>query len=458
MAFIRKIKKGKSTYLAKVESYRQDGKIKQRVLEYIGKEQDGKVIPKKTIQSDFKINKVTQYLDILTVDSIARTLELPDFLGTNFKYILALVYSHLINKVSIYKLPEWSEKTEIAKILKLKKITSKDLYQSIEKFSEIDFEILQRTLANTFRDIEQDNRIAVLDITDTYFNGKEADWKSRRGKDGKYDKLVQIALAVTFKNGFPIMHKSYEGNISNIKIFEDIINDLKLYGYDSIIVDRGMSSQKNIDNLHEYNLKGIMGIKISNKIGSEYLARISRDAIFSKECQLELKNTKVYVQGFDYQKGRLIAVFNPSIEISQREKYFDKKNSSRTNKHFGYSLIYHNLSIPDNEIVQKYFEKDVVERSFKKIKGPIALHPMHVWKMENIKTHIKICYIAYAILSFMDYKTKPIGINATNALKSLQGAYKVHIEYEDKRKIEKIVTLKNIQQQIIDALGVVYKN
>ncbi len=458
MAFIRKIKKGNSTYLAKVESYRQDGKVKQRVIEYIGKEEDGKVIPKKTVQSDFNVTKVTQFLDILAVDSIAKNLEINDFLGTNSKYLLSLIYSHLINKVSIYKLPEWAEKTEIANILKLKKLNSKDLYNSITSFAEMDFDIIQKMLTKKFRAIDNDHTVAVIDITDTYFNGKDSTWKSRRGKDGKYDKLVQIALAVSFGKGFPIMHKIYEGNISNIKIFEDMITDLQMYGYDSIIVDRGMCSKKNIDNLHQYRLKGIMGMKMTNRIGKEYLSKIKREEIFTKQCQVELKNTKVYIKGFDYQQGRLIAVFNPAIEVSQREKYFEKQDKKRTNTYFGYSLIYHNLTIADEEIVRKYFEKDIVERSFKKIKGKLSLHPFNVWKMENIKTHIKICYLAYAILSYMEHLLKPSGLSAVEALKTLQGGYKVYIEYEnDKKTIEKVVTLKNIQQQIIDALNVVYK-
>lgn len=46
MAFIRKIKKGGATYLAKVESYREDGKVKQRVCEYIGKEENGMPVQK----------------------------------------------------------------------------------------------------------------------------------------------------------------------------------------------------------------------------------------------------------------------------------------------------------------------------------------------------------------------------------------------------------------------------
>jgi transposase len=456
MAFIRKIKKGNSVYLAKVENYRLDGKVKQRVIEYIGKEVDGKVVPKKTYHADFKISKVTQFLDLLTIDSVARSLDIPDYLGSNSKYLLAMIYSHLIKKSSLYKMPEWLERTEIANILKIKRLSVKDFYNSLEKYATVDFEIIQKMLATQFYDIEKDNKIAVLDITDTYFNGKDADWKSRRGKDGKYDKLIQIALAVTFNNGFPIMHKTYEGNISNIKIFEDMVNDLKLSGYDSIIVDRGMGSQKNITNLQEYGLKAIMGLRMTNKIADEYIKKIKRNDIFNKACQLELKNTKVYVKGFDYREGRLIAVYNPAIEISQREKDFEKDENSRKNKLFGYSLIYHNMDIPDKEAAKKYFEKDIVERSFKKIKGAINLHPFNASKLENIKTHIKLCYLAYAILSLMDYKLKALGINGVEALNALQGGYKVYIEYDDNNTVEKCVTIKKIQQQIVDALDVVY--
>ena len=50
MAFIRKKKVGKNVYLVKVESYRKDGKVKQRVIEYLGKEIEGK--PVKKISAD----------------------------------------------------------------------------------------------------------------------------------------------------------------------------------------------------------------------------------------------------------------------------------------------------------------------------------------------------------------------------------------------------------------------
>ena len=122
MSFVRRIKKGDNVYLAKVESYRQDGKVKQKVIEYLGKEVDGKPVKKSGI-NDYSVTKVTQFIDIFTLDTISKQLELPDILGKKSKQIMSLVFSHLLERVSIYKVPEWIEKTEILNILKLKKIT-----------------------------------------------------------------------------------------------------------------------------------------------------------------------------------------------------------------------------------------------------------------------------------------------------------------------------------------------
>ena len=57
MAFIRKIRKKSGTYLALVEIYRKNGKVKQRVKKYIGKEIDGKPV-KRVKTSDIGVESV----------------------------------------------------------------------------------------------------------------------------------------------------------------------------------------------------------------------------------------------------------------------------------------------------------------------------------------------------------------------------------------------------------------
>lgn len=73
--------------------------------------------------------------------------------------------------------------------------------------------------------------------------------------------MIQIALAVTKEDGFPIFHKIYEGNISNVKIFRDVIADIRLKEFDIIILDRGVLSYDSIKDLQGLNQKAITGIK-----------------------------------------------------------------------------------------------------------------------------------------------------------------------------------------------------
>jgi len=103
MAFIRKIIKKSGTYLAEVEGYRKDGKVKQRVIRYLGKEINGK--PEKRIfRSDIHINGVKRSLDVLCINSIAKELGIASIKN---KHFLALIYSQLLEKRSISKLEDW---------------------------------------------------------------------------------------------------------------------------------------------------------------------------------------------------------------------------------------------------------------------------------------------------------------------------------------------------------------
>ncbi len=103
------------------------------------KEVNGNPVKKSGIQ-DYSVTKVTQFVAIFALDAISKQIELPDILGKQSKQIMSLVFSHLLDRVSIYKVPEWIERTEILNILKLKKITGKDLYESLYSLSEINLD------------------------------------------------------------------------------------------------------------------------------------------------------------------------------------------------------------------------------------------------------------------------------------------------------------------------------
>ena len=79
MVFIRKLKNKHGTYLVEVESYREDGKVKQRYKKYIGKESDGKTILSSSI-SNIDIESVKVYGPLLVLHHLAQEIN-PDFLN-----------------------------------------------------------------------------------------------------------------------------------------------------------------------------------------------------------------------------------------------------------------------------------------------------------------------------------------------------------------------------------------
>lgn len=460
MSFIRKIKKKSGTYLVEVETYREEGKVKQRYIKYLGVDIEGK--PQRAVRtSDINISEVKESLNFHAIDSIARELNLDKLLGDKSKYILLMIYSHLMEKLSVNKMKSWIEKTELPSLLNITEIGSNTLYQAFDYLESLNWDDINDNIRKQWfaKYNESKESAVIIDVTDTYFNGSQANWKKRKGKDGKYDKLIQIGLAVSGNHGFPLKHQMYEGNINNTKIMSDFISELKMLSTKIVIVDRGMSSVDCITELNMLNVQCITGIRGNAKLEREYIDRTSREEIFSKKHIVKLTETIVYAKSYDFMNGKLIVVFNPEIEVHQRNKLLAKENITDKElakmKYFGYSFIFHSTDSDTDKVIVKYFGKDIVEKSFQQIKGVLSLHPIRLKLLDRVSAHVKICYLAYCILALMKYKLRTIGISPVDALDELSSAYKVYLEdTKNNFKWSKTVTLKKSQEKILKALGV----
>lgn len=457
MVFVRKIKKKSGTYLAEVKNTRRNGKVVQEVIRYIGKEVDGKVV-RRVKTNKLNIEKVTRFLDVLAVDRMAEDLFFKQVLGENAKYILIFVYSHILERLSVKKLEDWLGQTEIPSVLQLDDVSTKILYQSLDDINCLDFSDIETRIYDVLKEYEETKAGVIIDVTDTYFEGNTWNTKSRKGKDEKYRKLIQIGLAVTETFGFPIFHKQYSGNINNKKIFKDMLVEMNARRLSSVIMDRGMYSKENIDSLLSLNKEVICGVEKRDFFITNFLNKVNREELYTKQYRVGLKNTNVYITSFLWNSGKLLVVYNPFLEVVKREIHYEKGDDDEKAKFLGYSLIFHTTGMDDKAVVKKYFDKDVIEKSFKQLKGILGLRPIRVWLKVHVEGHIKICYLAYAILSLVDYKVKKLGISGPEALDKLKSGYKVHLKDVDSDfEWSSVVTLEKIQENILDALSVVYK-
>lgn len=453
MAFIRKIKKGDAIYLAKVESYRENGKVKQRVLEYIGKQEDG-VAVQKIDMNKLEVTNVQHYADISILYQLAKELKLNYLLGKHHKPIIALLIAHLICKGSILRVSKWIERSTIKEVIGLNELTTDMLYNALDYLDECNFEIIEQNIFEYWLKIAPaDNKSFVLDVTDTYYSGRHDGSKVRKGKDGKVSKLIQIGLGVSFENGFPIFHKAYNGNISNIKVLEDLMRIMAQRGIRTIVMDRGFYSEANVKDLHKLKMSMIVGVKQSRGIKKNILDHIDRDKIYVSRNQVTLKDTYVYVQEVDFLFGKMVVIYNPKYEALKKDRMLAEGATDIEVKYVGYSLIFHNTILKADAIVKKYFDKDIVERSFRTMKGDVQLHPIRLWLPRRVNAHIKLCYLSMCLLSLIKFKCKKINISPAEIIQDLQTVYKVNLKHtKTRQEFIKIVTLSNQQKNILKAL------
>lgn len=453
MAFIRKIKKGDAVYLAKVESYREDGKVKQRVIEYVGKEVDGRPVQKVDINS-LEVENVKRFADVAVLYQVSLDLKLNYLLGKHHKSIIALLIAHLLCKGSVLRLSKWIEQSTIKETLGIPELTTEMLYRSLDHLEDCDFDDIENALQDHWAKLApKDNNSFVLDVTDTYYNGKNDESLPRKGKDGKISKLIQIGLAVSFDNGFPIMHQQFRGNLSNIKILENMMYKMANRGMKSIVLDRGFFSEANVADMNNLGMKMIVGVKQSRGIKVNILSKIDRNIIYAAKNQILLKNTIVYAMETEFLFGKLIIIYNPKYEALKRDKMLAEKATDEEVKYIGYSLIFHNTGLKIQTVVKKYFEKDIVERSFRSMKGEIQLHPIRLWLPKRINAHIKLCYLSMCMLSLIKFRCRKLDLSAKEILDELETIYQVNLKHKaTKKSFSKTVTQSNLQKNILKKL------
>lgn len=489
MAFIRKIKKGEYTYLAEVESKRVNGKVVQRHIRYVGREKDGKIIKSGSIENT-EITKVTTWAPLIVLNTLAKQIGLSELLGDYGDYLLSLAYAHCLEPKGVNKMCEWYERTDLHNILDIGEISEKKLYHALDSIDEKNSMTIQKNIFNSVKQVYNlDSKGYFFDVTNAYFYGSECTIAKRgKNKEGKKKPQVQIGLAVTEKEGIPIFHKTYEGNIGDSRIFSDISQSFhELDIKDMFMVwDRGVSSEENIIDARKAGFHVICGLPIKKDIKKLVDNIKEKHDFFKMNNRIRLKKSIFYCikEKYKYKtvNGFAVVCFNEEIARANKEKLIDNlyraKESLDKNKQIpdylkkyfwgrkikeeaiieaqkyeGYFVLFCTKNLDSQKIVRQYFDKDKVEKAFRCLKSILGLRPIKHWLEERVRAHIFICYLSYLLMSLFETKLQAKKISTATALEKLNTAYKVHIKNERlKEEFTKIVTLTKEQQEIMKAV------
>ena len=313
--FIRVIKSKNHEYVKVVENYREDGKVKQRVIANLGKLENISVREAENIASKLLL-LANSKKDIVEERAIPNIEELDRY---NYGYV---VYRKLWNRFKLDsildKLVEdknikYDFKSVIFSMVvdrllkpksKLALVENKEdyfnindelqlnhIYRSLDILAESKIEIEEalfnqnKTLFNISTDI------VFYDVTTFYYESKNENDLKKFGysKDGKFGD-VQIVMGLMIdKNGLPIGYELFSGNTFDSKTMVKVLDNLKgKFNLDKVIIvaDRGLNSKINLKYIKDAGYEYLMAVSIKSlnkKMKETILDKESYKTVLAKE-------------------------------------------------------------------------------------------------------------------------------------------------------------------------------
>jgi transposase len=236
-----------------------------------------------------------------------------------------------------------------------------------------------------------------------------------------------VGLLMT-KDGYPVGHEVFSGNIGDIKAFRAILTKVKLrFKIDRIVFvcDRGMISKENLEYLDTLDFEYILGVRMRKQ------KKELRDVLLSPDNFKEVIKDRLLVKEVEIEGRRYIVCNNPQEAEQEKIKreYFAKilqdkvdirtvkdwvvKNGYRkyiTIKNAGITVddkklkeeaIYDGMWVLmtntdfSSEEVSKYY-KDLcqIEQCFRELKNQLETGPMYHWKDRRIRAHVFIGFLS----------------------------------------------------------------
>ena len=490
MSFIKRVKRGNKVYLSEVESKWVNGKTVQKHIRYIGKEVNGETVV--SISSkDLQIDSVKVYGPLLVFHSIAQKIKLPETLGEYSSEILSMVYSHCLNYKSMRNMPKWYKRTDLNLLLNLESLTESRLVSAMRSLNDETIAQSQRDIFNNVKEIYKlTSKGMVYDVTNTYFHGTKCKMgKTGRSKDGmRQSDLIQIGLATTQKEGIPVFHKTFKGNIHDSKTLTSLSESFGEYRIESglFVYDRGIASERNMNFIGKLGWTTLCGIAMRNKEKELIRKTVRKNPMDHFSNMVRINGNIFYIKGRPHQfgsvKGKLAICYNEDkkmqIKKSRRVRIFEAQKLLAENKKIddslrqyltpkgrlrastlkeaeefdGYSCIFCTKNLSDEDMIRLYYDKDIIEKAFRTFKGVSNIQPVRFWLNDHVIAHVFICYLSYLLLSILklSLKSKGIDISPEQAIEDLEDMYNVYLyDKKKKNKFVRTVTLSKHQERIL---------
>jgi len=300
----------------------------------------------------------------------------------------------------------------------------------------------------------EDLSMLIYDLTELTFYGTVntlAKYGHAYRQNGN-EMQINLVLAITKKRKLPVHHRMLPGNIVSVSTIRRFAHELKEYGIKNIVVvmDRGFYSEKNMEEMKDYKIIGAVSPNL--KI---YKKAVKKSTEIEHPKNYTRYNKEVFfVMKHEINGKQLIVLHSPLkhakdlekyyAEIYEREQYLKERENilygseddmlkeletvckphnecfkidpKKTKNGWGFSyrllhntilekskrlgktVLFTTTSLPSQDILRLYREKDVVEKVFCLMKRR-GLTPINATKEETTRAYGMSAVLGYSLLA-----------------------------------------------------------
>jgi Transposase DDE domain len=315
------------------ESYREDGKVKNRTLanlsdwpaaqvEALRQVLKGNASVGARLEEAFEIVRTRPHGHVAAALGVLRQTELDRLLGAkperNRELVLAMVVARIIDPLSKLatsrELNAETKSTTLGELLKVETGDQDDLYAAMDWLLERQ-PLIEDALARRHL---KDGCLILYDVTSTYFEGRTCPLvKYGHSRDGKPENPQIVFGLLTTGDGCPVAVEVFEGNTADPMTLASQVKKLQeRFGLKRVVLvgDRGMITEARIRE------------DLANIEGLDWITALRAPAIQAlvegKALQLSLFDEKdlAEITSPDYPGERLIACKNPLLAEERARK------------------------------------------------------------------------------------------------------------------------------------------
>lgn len=454
-------------YLQVVESYREEGKMRQRVLCTLGRVErlqdgglDGLIQGLAKFSKNLTIIRASQdlladwskeYGTVLVFRKLWEELKMDQILKQHLKShryksdigeaVFALVLNRILEPYSKKRAEVWLEEVYEPRFSFLR---LQHFYRCLDFLDEHKPEIEEELFGEVKDLFNLELDVVFYDTTSVYFEGEGPEGLAQKGysKDKRPD-LNQILIGVLMtKEGIPIGCEVFPGNCydgSTLKCALEVLS--KRFHLKRVIFvgDRAMVSQENLSYLDDFGYEYILGVRMRKlrDVNKEVLGRAGRyhqvnDSLWVKEVKVgevryilcfnpeeakrDAEERKVIVENLEgkIKSGSLKKVLKGDAQrYLKLEKERFSLNYEKIDKEVRYDgkyVLRSNTELSAEEVALAYKNLWLVENTFRNLKDILKIRPIFLWTPARVKGHVFVCFLAFLLTVTLQKKLLQIAI------------------------------------------------